>query len=160
MRFFLLKPYDFGASGKNIKTGGKISSDFPFKNMGGSGRWRWRNFSPTLYDPLGYPLGWRGNCGKVPKFVLIYPFSVIIIVQEIDRNQSDKVTFHNLLFIVAYKKINNISKALQLEERLKREEYDRTIMEESASKIITNFMIHVYRKTKASSKKIKLGKSK
>ena len=31
MRFFLLKPYDFGASGKNIKTGGEIPSDFPFK---------------------------------------------------------------------------------------------------------------------------------
>ena len=33
MRFFLLAPYDFGASFKIIKMGGKISSDFPFKKI-------------------------------------------------------------------------------------------------------------------------------
>ena len=32
MRFFLLDPYDFGASPKIIKMGGKISGEFPFKN--------------------------------------------------------------------------------------------------------------------------------
>ena len=30
MRFFLLAPYDFGASSKIIKMGGKISGEFPF----------------------------------------------------------------------------------------------------------------------------------
>jgi len=33
MRFFLLAPYDFGASFKIIKMGGKISGEFPFKNL-------------------------------------------------------------------------------------------------------------------------------
>ena len=41
MRFFLLAPYDFGASSKIIKMGGKISGEFPFNKQA-----RWKG--PTL----------------------------------------------------------------------------------------------------------------
>ena len=36
MRFFLLAPYDFGASFKIIKMGGKISTNFPFNHLTGT----------------------------------------------------------------------------------------------------------------------------
>ena len=55
---------------------------------------------------------------------------------EVDRNHGSKVTFHNLLFILAHKKIDDLSKSLTLEDLLKRKEMDRSILEEAALQVL------------------------
>ena len=55
---------------------------------------------------------------------------------EVERNHGNKVTFHNLLFIVARRKIKDMKKALTLEDYLKREENERVILEEAALQVL------------------------
>lgn len=74
---------------------------------------------------------------------------------EIERNETNKVTFHNLLFIIAYKKIKDMSKSLQLEERLGRENLDKEILEEVAMDTIRNWVIKVFKSRRHSFKEVK-----
>ena len=71
---------------------------------------------------------------------------------EKNKNKNNRITFHNLLFIIAYKKISDMSKSLQLEERLAREELDRVILEEVAKETIMNWAVNVFRSRKKRSK--------
>ena len=62
------------------------------------------------------------------------------MVAELEKIKSQKkVTFHNLLFVLAYNKID-VSTSLQLEERLQREELEMAILEEVATETIREWI--------------------
>jgi len=70
------------------------------------------------------------------------------ICAELERTRNNKdITFHNLLFVLAYKKIDH-GKSLQLEERLARSELEMTIWEEVASETIRNWIIKKWKSRK------------
>ncbi|XP_047127519.1 sodium leak channel NALCN [Hydra vulgaris] len=67
---------------------------------------------------------------------------------EIEKIRNGKnVFFHDLLFVVAYKKID-ITKNLQLEERLARAELDDGIKEEVAAEVIREWIVRVIQQNK------------
>ena len=61
------------------------------------------------------------------------------MVAELEKMKQKKVTFHNLLFVIALNKID-ISSSLQLEERLAREELVNGILEEVATETIREWV--------------------
>ena len=62
------------------------------------------------------------------------------MVSELERvKKQNKVTFHNLLFVIAFNKID-ISSSLQLDERLDREEKEMAILEEVATETIREWV--------------------
>lgn len=72
------------------------------------------------------------------------------VCAEIEKKRSGKnVSFHNLLFILAFNKID-ISKSLQLEERLAREELESVILEEVATETIRRWLTEVLKRMRGS----------
>ena len=73
---------------------------------------------------------------------------------EIEKNQlsrTNKITFHKLLFIIAYKKIPDMSKSLQMDERHAREEIDKSVLEEVAMTTIKSWAAKIIKRRRASS---------
>ena len=67
---------------------------------------------------------------------------------EVEKLRNGKnIYFHDLLFVLAYRSVD-ISKSLQLEERLAREELDEVITEEVATETIKQWAIKVWRDRK------------
>lgn len=74
------------------------------------------------------------------------------ICLEIEKYRGGReVTFHDLLEILAYRSIDDISRSLQLEELLAREELERSIEEEVAIQTIRDWFLNV-KKEKAAVK--------
>ena len=73
---------------------------------------------------------------------------------EIEKNQlnrTNRITFHKLLFIIAYKKIPDMSKSLQMDERHAREEIDKSVLEEVAMTTIKSWAAKIIKRRRASS---------
>ena len=71
---------------------------------------------------------------------------------ELEKVKTGKnVTFHNLLFVLAYNKID-VAKSLQLDERLQREELEMVILEEVATETIRNWVMRMAQKRRQSKK--------
>ena len=81
----------------------------------------------------------RGNLGVDPSTFL---FKHICL--EIEKLRSGReVSFHDLLEILAYRSIDDISRSLQLEELLAREELERSIEEEVAIQTIRDWFLNL-----------------
>lgn len=71
---------------------------------------------------------------------------------ELEKPKTAKnITFHNLLFVLAYNKID-IAKSLQLDERLQREELEYVILEEVATETIRNWVTHMVERSRREKK--------
>ena len=74
------------------------------------------------------------------------------MVAELERGTGKKkVSFHNLLFVLAYNKID-ISSSLQLDERLQREELEMSILEEVATETIREWITRIVEKRRKEKK--------
>ena len=74
------------------------------------------------------------------------------MVAELEKvKKQKKVTFHNLLFVIAFNKID-ISSSLQLDERLAREELEMAILEEVATETIREWITMIAAKLRDSKK--------
>jgi len=74
------------------------------------------------------------------------------MVAELEKVKGQKkVSFHNLLFVLAYNKID-ISSSLQLDERLQREELEMQILEEVATETIREWITRIVEKRRKDKK--------
>ena len=83
----------------------------------------------------------------------LYFKRVMAELERIDAAGND-ITFHSLLFAIAYKKID-IETNLQLEERLERTELEYAILEEVATQTVRDWIAKIWKRRKEMKKKKK-----
>ena len=97
----------------------------------------------------------RGRLGVDPSSFLYKH-----ICLEIEKLRGGReVSFHDLLEILAYRSIDDISRSLQLEELLAREELERSIEEEVAIQTIRNWFLSLRKEKVKTSRSFSFGAS-